>query len=157
MAVEAVDVLIFLVRVSLDVLPLVWTSAVPLAAVAAVAAVCALSTFAWRKNRSAEARRSRRSWTRWGLEMSSLLVAPIAMLLLALALWRYSSNGNFGHTSWGQTATTCLVVAQVALAIWLSWRHRDRPISTFLVAIPMTLVVFATSFTASMAIANSWL
>ena len=111
MAIAEVDGLTFLVRVSFDVLPLVWISAVPLAAMIAVSVVCAVSAFMWRRNTHVEARKSPRSWNRWGFEMSSLLVTPIAMLLLALGLWRYSSDGNFAHTSWGLKATTCLLVA----------------------------------------------
>jgi len=92
---------------------------------------------------------------RWLVELTSLVFVPLAILAWGLYLW--PQTGRSPHERLGLDGIAILGVVEVALAGWLVWRHRRRLWLTIpVVAIALWWCAGAT-FTASMAVTDTWL
>jgi len=138
--------------ISLQLLPLVLLSPFLWAAVALVAAAAAV---AWRDCRTASAELPIISARRRVLELSTLLLMPA--LLLACGEYFSLARAPFPYLDEVLMALNGTMFVQTALAAWLTWRHRNRLSSTFLVAEISVWWCGAAYVLAGMAVTGNWL
>jgi hypothetical protein len=142
--------MLFLLRVSIQVLPLalvvpqLWF---------ALAVIAGTALFARRRD-SDDAAPNR---AHWALEISTLLIIPIVMLAWAFYFWPSPSDEAGSHQSWALAVLDALAIAEVALGVSLTWRHRRRLWQTVVASCLAAWWTTAALFTGTMAVTNTWL
>jgi cytochrome bd-type quinol oxidase subunit 2 len=140
----------FLLRISVQVLPLALLVPQLWFALAVIAGTALLA----RRRNSGDTPPSR---PRWALEMSALLIIPVVMLAWGLYFWPSPRDEAGNHESLALVVLDGLAIAQAALAVWLTWRHRRRLWETVAASGLAAWWATAALFTATMAITNTWL
>ena len=145
--------MLFLLRVSLQILPLavllpqLWF---------ALAAVVGTALVARRRNLTSHKRVSTKG--RWAFEMTTVLVIPLLMLGWGLYAWPSALHGRPSHETLALTPIYILGVAQLGLLVWLTWRHRTgRLWATVAAACFAAWWTAGALFTSTMAVTNTWL
>lgn len=96
----------------------------------------------------------------WPLEISALIVIPIAMLEIANQMRLHNTYADSSYAPYATNAivaVSILTLAQLLGGIWLVWRHRDRLRSTILATGAALLWTAGVLFTSEMAITGHWL
>jgi len=143
----------FMIRISIQILPLVvflpwfW---------GALALVIGVGLYARRRGATGPTSATGVTRTRWLLELAGLVVAPLAMLALGLYIWPAAAARSPYETQ-ALYALDGLCVIHVALAAFLTWRHKQRLIPTVGVTLLSTWWAFGALVTASMAVTKTWL
>lgn len=139
----------FMLRSSIDIMPLsLYSPALWVALAALVVAVVVT-----KRVTSAPAMKISRRTT----EILGLVIAPVAMLLIGIEYWPQAANERSQQEAFADAILYVIGAAQLALALWLVWRHRRNVALTGLssaLALWWTTSAWAI---ASMAISNIWL
>jgi hypothetical protein len=89
-------------------------------------------------------------------EFAGLFLIPLAILSWGLVFWA-SLEGASPGLHWQDMVLLLLLTLQVAMAIWLIWRHRSR--IGIAVALSFAAIIWGAgaSFVSGMALTNVWL
>jgi hypothetical protein len=138
----------FMLRVSLEILPLVVR--IPFFWITVGSILVAAVVGFWRRA-SAPTRRA--------FELVFLFVAPVAVLLWGLAFWGAcpGCGDTWSKWAWPFLGPSVGFYGQIVLAIILVWRHRRRIFVAAPLALVSTFWMHGASFVTSMAVTNCWL
>jgi hypothetical protein len=148
---------LFLLRVSFEILPLLALAPVPILWVSIVLVAVAAVYANHQPPHGMSDGGEEFARGRWVIELGLLVVPPLAMLGCGLYLWQQNSSNVPRAGSSATWILYVLAVLHIALAMWLVWRHRRRLWATFVIAALSTWWALGTLFTASMAATDTWL
>ena len=139
--------MLFMLRMSFEILPLAFLS---LELWAGVAALAVLAVFVQRRITS-QGSRGRL------IELSALIPIPVIILVWGLYFWPSGLSARGPHERAALVGVRCFAAVQLLVAAWLVWRRPARlELATGLACLAL-LWTAAAQFVASMAITNTWL
>jgi len=149
--------MLFLLSTSLEVLPLVAIAPIPVlwASLSLIAVSVLLGRRRLRRGRHMP--HDSVSFSRWTSELALLLAIPLLMLVSGLYFWRRHSFEVPHGDTFAIAFLYGLATLHLSLAMWLTWRHQQRSLTTVAVASLSTWWALGALFTASMAATNTWL
>lgn len=149
--------MLFMLRVSLEVLPLVAVAPVPIFW-GAMILLSASALYVRHQARGGVSDESEpAALGRWLVELALLAVPPLSMLMVGLYFRQQHSPSRSPNDTMAMSVLYSFAAIHVVLALWLIWRHRQRLWSTFGVSAASIWWALGALFTASMAATNTWL
>jgi hypothetical protein len=149
--------MLFLLRISIEVLPLVAIAPVPILWASMLLLSVPVMYVRHQASRGIGDESEPVARWRWLVELGLLAIPPLSMLMVGLYFWKQQSVSRSPNETLAMSLLYSLVAIHIILALGLIWRHRQRLWPTFGVSAVSSWWALGALFTGSMAATDTWL